>query len=792
VLIGVLSALGVAFAAIMAWRNQRLVRGTEAADRVGELRAGGVERYLRRHNLIVVAAAAVLGALVFLAYGVAHQTALVTSVAPRQFGLWLVLSYTLGVGLGVLAGWAAAWTNRRGCARVATAVHRSLDEALRGAMHCAAASGIGGATLVVLGLGGLVLVALLPLGGSLGERTQRLASVPELIMRLGGFVLGLSFVALLGRIGGGLFSKVADVGADVAGKLEASLPEDSPDNPATIADLVGDAVGDHAAGNVGALASSAVVVAGAMLVGAQLFQSNTELTSASAAVLFPLVVQAFALLAACFGIMVVRTDEREGPGSALGRGLLVSTMLHAVASAGTAKWLLGVHWAAFAQCAALGGAANLGCLLLVHYYSDSRYRPVRSVAEAARGGTTLATLRGLTCGIEAGGAVLLLLGTVLVVSYRLGRATGLHSGGLFGLAVAGLGLCGALPLLLATEGVGSMVDSVSGIVAMTVAPERTDVRARARMLDAVGNSAKALSGVLVGSAGALGSFLLVAVFQGEIWLGRGAAAQPGSIEATSPLLWVGGLGGVVLVVAFSWITLSRLISATRTFIFELRGLLGGATGRATDGGGADSDPSRRLLGAARSASGSSARSAAETAVAGSSETASGGQAALGCIETVSRLALRGVLPPALLGVGLPLFIGAALRIAARGDRVVASAEALVALLLVATIAGATGSLVFSTAGSAWDNAKKYIETGAHGGRYVLEPHGTASRARASALSPRPAVGQAGDGRIDNPTYVAAVVGDTIGDSVKGLLGPSLQALVKTLAVLALVFLPFFL
>jgi hypothetical protein len=188
--------------------------------------------------------------------------------------------------------------------------------------------------------------------------------------------------------------------------------------------------------------------------------------------------------------------------------------------------------------------------------------------------------------------------------------------------------------------------------------------------------------------------------------------------------------------------------------------------------------------------------------------ASAGQ--LACVEIVSRIALRGMLTPAIVGVGLPLLIGVALRLYATEDTVIASAEALVALLLVATIAGALGSLLFTNAGSAWDNAKKYIETGAHGGRYVLDSSPLLAPSLAGADGARPghstergsagslglmgevSRGALGAGEIDNPTYVAAVIGDTIGDPLKGAVAPATQALVTTLAALALVFLPFFL
>jgi len=241
-------------------------------------------------------------------------------------------------------------------------------------------------------------------------------------------------------------------------------------------------------------------------------------------------------------------------------------------------------------------------------------------------------------------------------------------------------------------------------------------------------------------------------------------------------------------VVFSWAALSRLVQSVRAFILELRAQLANAPARVA-AANVSEDASGGLLGPGQASSRARrGSSASDGAPEGPEAEEQAWQGPLGCVEIVSRHALRGMLPPALLGVGLPLLVGAALRLWSTGDRVSKSAQALVALLLVATIAGALGSLLFSTAGSAWDNAKKYIETGAHGGRFVLDPRA----ARAGQPIARLGSAEQHESWVDNPTYVAAAVGDTIGDSLKGLVGPALQALVKTLSALGLVFLPLFL
>jgi Na+/H+-translocating membrane pyrophosphatase len=431
-------------------------------------------------------------------------------------------------------------------------------------------------------------------------------------------------------------------------------------------------------------------------------------------------------------------------------------------------------------------------------------------------------------------AVVLLVLSTVTLAFYLGDSSDLAGGGLLGVALAVGGLLGSAPYVLAMDGLGSMADTAGGVIEMTVAAERPDVRARARLLDAVGTTAKSYTRSVAAVASSLASLVLLAVFQVRVWSQDEAAS--GSADASSPLLYIAAILGLLVILSFHWATLRRIVSAARELVNELRVQLGAADPAAGLRGtphapfqgaglGQLDPPAQAELGDGQlgdstahdstahdsAAHDSAAHDSAahdaplwddlgdlerglgpgrlpsprrSVAAQGESQHA---QRQLACVEIVARIALRGMLAPALVGLILPIVIGVALRLSARGDSVTGSAEALVALLLVATIAGALGSLLFTTAGSAWDNAKKYIETGAHGGRYVLD---TASQSAApagrprSSEPPRPA-------EIDNPTYVAAVIGDTIGDPLKGAVGPATQALLETLIALTLVFLPFF-
>jgi K(+)-stimulated pyrophosphate-energized sodium pump len=743
-LICAIGVLGVAFATTVARWLLLCPRGDADLIHVAELVTGGVVRYLRRQNVVAVASAAVMGAAVFLAYGLAYQVEVVTAVSPREHGVWLAVSHACGAGAGIAASWVASWAARNGAVRVAAGARRSLDDALQIAIRAGAIAGVVTVAFALIGLAGLFLAMVLFIGGF--DEAAALATAPRVPLLLVGFALGASFVSLLAQLGGGIYAKVADLGADVA-KLEASLPEDAVDNPAAVADLVGDTVGEGAARASEVFAASVAELSAAMLVAAMVYRHNADLPSVTAIVLFPLVSRTFSLLAAWFGVMVVRTDDTEVPMSALTRGLYVTTLLYAVGAVGSAKWLLGVHWVAFGSCAVLGAVGSLVIFHIVQYYSEQRYRPVRALAEAARNGPTLATLRGMFTATECTFALVAATTLVAMAAHFVGDKTALEGGGLLGIAIAVGGMLGSAPYVLAMHTMGSIADTAAGIIEMTVAAERPDVRARARLLDAVGTTVKGFSSSLATVTSTLACLLFAWMFLGEVW---DAASADGGLDVHGPLLYLGGAFGLLVVLGFVWITLRRIVSSGRDMVTELRVQLSGGDRQAGGGLGL-------RLGIAEE-----------------------GTDQLACVEIVSRIALRGMLAPAIAGVGIPLALGVILRIGASQDSVTSSAEALVALLVVATIAGALGSLLFTNAASAWDNAKKYIETGAHGGRYLRDTAAASSTA------------QDGTPRLrDNPAYVAAVIGDTIGDPLKGAVAPATQALLKTLTALALAFLPFF-
>ena len=354
-------------------------------------------------------------------------------------------------------------------------------------------------------------------------------------------------------------------------------------------------------------------------------------------------------------------------------------------------------------------------------------------------GPTIAVLLGITTGIEAAVAPLLTLTVAGVGAFEIGARTGLSHGGIFGTAVATMGMLGPAAYLLAMDAFGPILDNAAGIVEMTVARERPDVRGRTVVLDAVGNTVKVLTKTWASGAAGLGSLLLVAGFLDEArrraaalgLLGRGAAmviAPSGpSLRIEGPEILVGGLIGVLLVLWVAGRCVATVARAARRVMDEVRRQLRGRP--------ASYVPDHEA-----------------------------------CLEMVTRAALRHMIAPAVVAAGVPVAVGVALRFARPGDNPLLPADSVAALVMAGTIAGVLGSLLLGNAGGAWDNAKKYIATGAHGGRHLTDESGA---------------------RVDNPTYGAALVGDTVGDPLKDLAGPAMHVLVKMLPVVTIVFLPFF-
>jgi K(+)-stimulated pyrophosphate-energized sodium pump len=566
----------------------------------------------------------------------------------------------------------------------------------------------------LLGVGGLfaILTALTP--GTMSPADWA-PHIPFLIV---GYGFGASFVALFAQLGGGIYTKAADVGADLVGKVEAGIPEDDPRNPAVIADLVGDNVGDCAGRGADLFESTAAENIGAMILGVFLYRYF-----GIPGILFPLVAGAFGLIASIIGVMTVKTREDADPMQALNRGFYITAFLALIGFAFACRWLLGSPlqaapdaWWHFLLCGVVGLLMSVAFLLITQYYTEYAYRPVKAIAEASQTGPATNIIQGIAVGLEATVLPVFAIGISIVTSYYLGRSSGLVDdagqpiGGLFGTAIATMGMLGTVGYVLAMDTFGPITDNAGGIIEMSQQPE--SVRAITDRLDAVGNTTKALTkGYAIGSA-ALAAFLLFSAYLDEVFNYTG---QRVVVNIARPELFVAGLLGAMLVFWFSSLAIKAVGRAAYSVINEVRRQFKEKPGIMK---GTDTPDYGR------------------------------------CVDIVTIGALKEMVVPGVLVVAFPIAVGLVFKTFGLG------AEAVAAFLMVATIAGILMAIFFNTGGGAWDNAKKYIETGVYGGK-----------------------------RSD--THKASVVGDTVGDPFKDTAGPSLHVLVKLLSTITLVLAPLF-
>ncbi len=418
-----------------------------------------------------------------------------------------VISFLVGAICSGLAGFTGMYCSIRANIRTASAARNSLNRALQMALRGGAVTGLVVIALSLLGVGALFLF----FGGL--ENPQ---AVPY---QLVGFGFGASLVALFAQLGGGIYTKAADVGADLVGKVEAGIPEDDPRNPAVIADLVGDNVGDCAGRGADIFESTAAENVGAMILGAALYP-----VFGVKGILFPLIVHAINLIASMVGVAVVKTKEDEDPMHALNRGFYVTSALALLGFAGAVYtmlngplvrpgWLLG--------CGIVGLATAFLFVWITEYYTESRYRPVLSIAEASLTGPATNIISGLAVGMETPAMPVVVISAALLLSYYFGvqglaGVAGIsdYAKGIYGTAIATMGMLSCAAYILAMDTFGPITDNAGGIIEMSNQPD--EIRERTDKLDSAGNTTKALTkGYAVGSA-SLAAFLLFSAYLEEI------------------------------------------------------------------------------------------------------------------------------------------------------------------------------------------------------------------------------------------------------------------------------------
>ena len=672
--------IALVFAAIMAYRVIGADRGNARMIEIGDAIRAGASAFLRREYLallpLVIAVTIVLAVLDYTLF--THRLG-----APAT-----AISYVVGTICSGLAGFVGMNVAVRANVRTAAAAMRGLNPALRVAFSSGSVMGI---TVVGIGLLGVSILYL----------------IFQDISAVAGFGFGASSIALFARVGGGIFTKAADVGSDLVGKVEAGIPEDDPRNPGVIADNVGDNVGDVAGMGADLFESyvgsiiSAIALVGA---GALFAMQGTELTQA----LFPLLLAGAGIIAAILGTFLVRSGEQadfERLLWALRYGIFAAGGLLIIFAA-TLTLTITNNWYWFG-CVVAGLVAGTIIGLATEYYTSYSYKPTQRVSESSQTGAATVIISGIATGMLSTLIPVICVSIAILLAYWLA--------GFYGVALAGVGLLSTLGITLATDAYGPVADNAGGIAEQ--AQLEPQVRERTDALDALGNTTAATGkGFAIGSAALTALALLAAysVSTGLITLDANGklAADVAGINLLEPQILVGVVIGAMLPFIFSALTMQAVGRAAQGIVDEVRrqfreipGLLEGA---------ADAKPD-------------SAR----------------------CVDISTRGALREMILPGLMAVIAPLATGFILGQAALGG-----------LLIGAIAAGFMLAIMMASAGGAWDNAKKYVELGNFGGK-------------------------------GSEAHKAAVEGDVVGDPFKDTSGPSLNILLKLMAIVSLVFAPVF-
>ncbi len=717
VLIFAISIFALAFAVYLIKNVMKRDTGTPKMQEISNAIKEGAEAFLRRQNKTILYLAVATTALVYLLY----------TFQKPELAFWAALSFILGALSSVASGYIGMWISIRANIRTASEAMKSLNGALQTALRAGAVSGL---FIVAMSLLGVVLLFYIVLTFS-DHPTEK---IPFFIA---GYGFGASFVALFAQLGGGIYTKAADVGADLVGKVEAGIPEDDPRNPAVIADLVGDNVGDCAGRGADLFESTAAENIGAMILAAMLFKANpgafgNEPGTLLLVILFPLLARAFGLISSIVGIMSVKAKEDEDPMNALNRGYYVTSILAMIGFGIASYWIFGnghiataapTAWWHFFISGIIGVVTSVIFLWLTQYYTEYKYAPVKSIAEAAKTGPATTIISGVAVGFECVAIPSIVIAIAIFTAYTLGNTiTGLEDAGFFATAVATMGMLGPAAFVLAMDTFGPITDNAGGIVEMSQQPE--EIRVKTDRLDAVGNTTKALTkGYAVGSA-ALAAFLLYQAFIVEIKEYGGSLNQ---VDITKPAVFIGALMGAMLVFLFSAWAIKAVGRSAQSIIQNVRDQF-----------------------------------KAKPGILQGTEKPDYAQA----VDIVTRSALREMVKPGILVVSMPVLIGVIFKLLYKADLSNATgAEVVAAMLLVGTIVGVITALFLNNSGGAWDNAKKYIE-----------------------LEKKDLEHNMGKG---SEKHKAGVVGDTVGDPFKDTAGPSLHVLIKLLSTVTLVLAPLF-